>query len=106
MAIRNCLHALRRATCQSSFMLKRHRPVVAALDSSFLRYNIGSASRRCFAGQVTAKQVKELRDATGAPMMDCKKALSDPDVDSIEDAIQWLRKKGLFAYHAKGVDTL
>jgi len=43
---------------------------------------------------ITAAQVKELRDITGAGMMDCKKALSETDVD-IEKAIEYLRKKGL-----------
>lgn len=43
---------------------------------------------------ITAAQVKELRDITGAGMMDCKKALSETDGD-IEKAIEYLRKKGL-----------
>ncbi len=46
--------------------------------------------------QVTATLVKELRDKTGAGMMDCKKALSENDGD-IETATDWLRKKGLAA---------
>jgi elongation factor Ts len=44
--------------------------------------------------QITAALVKELRDQTGAGMMDCKKALSETDGD-IEAAIDWLRTKGL-----------
>ena len=47
-------------------------------------------------GQVTAALVKQLRDKTGAGMMDCKKALSESDAD-IEAATDWLRKKGLAA---------
>ncbi len=43
---------------------------------------------------ITAKQVKELRDATGAGMLDCKTALVDSD-GNMEDAIVWLRKKGI-----------
>jgi len=43
---------------------------------------------------ITASQVRELRDATGAPMMDCKQALSASDGD-MEKATEWLRKKGL-----------
>lgn len=43
---------------------------------------------------ITAKLVKELRDATSAGMMDCKKALSENDGD-IEAAIDWLRMKGI-----------
>lgn len=45
---------------------------------------------------VTAQMVKELRERTGAPMMQCKSALTETD-GSIEDAIQLLRKKGLAA---------
>ena len=43
---------------------------------------------------VAAGLVKELREKTGAGMMDCKNALSETDGD-IEAAIDWLRKKGL-----------
>ena len=43
---------------------------------------------------VTAQQVKELRDATGVGMMDCKKALSETDGD-MEAAVDWLRTRGL-----------
>jgi elongation factor Ts len=45
---------------------------------------------------ITAALVKDLRDKTGAGMMDCKKALTETDGD-IEPAIDWLRKKGLAA---------
>jgi elongation factor Ts len=45
---------------------------------------------------ITAALVKDLRERTGAPMMDCKKALIETDGD-IEPAIDWLRKKGLAA---------
>eukprot|EP00894_Picocystis_sp_ML_P003951 jgi/Pico_ML_1/54468/g4811.t1 len=43
---------------------------------------------------VSAKDVKALRDQTGAGMMDCKKALAENDGD-IEDAAEFLRKKGM-----------
>ena len=43
---------------------------------------------------VTAKLVKELRDMTGAGMMDCKKALVETDGD-VEKAVEVLREKGL-----------
>ncbi len=46
--------------------------------------------------QITAGQVKELRDRTGAGMMDCKKALTETAGD-FKDAVDWLRKKGLAA---------
>ena len=45
---------------------------------------------------ITAALVKDLRTATGAGMMDCKKALSETDGD-LDAAIDWLRKKGLSA---------
>jgi elongation factor Ts len=45
---------------------------------------------------ITAALVKDLRDKTGAGMMDCKKALIDTDGD-VEQAFDWLRKKGLAA---------
>ena len=43
---------------------------------------------------ITAKMVKELRETTGAGMMDCKKALAETDGD-MEAAIEFLRKKGM-----------
>lgn len=46
--------------------------------------------------QITASLVKELRERTGAGMMDCKKALMECGAD-LEGAIDWLRKKGLAA---------
>jgi elongation factor Ts len=46
--------------------------------------------------EVTAALVKELREKTGAGMMDCKRALGDTGGD-IESAVDWLRKKGLSA---------
>jgi elongation factor Ts len=46
--------------------------------------------------EITAGLVKELRDKTGAGMMDCKQALGESSGD-IEAAVDWLRKKGLAA---------
>lgn len=46
--------------------------------------------------QITAELVKSLREKTGAGMMDCKKALNEVE-GSIEEAVDWLRKKGLAA---------
>ena len=43
---------------------------------------------------VSAQMVKELRDKTGAGMMDCKAALGEAD-GNMEAAVDWLRKKGL-----------
>ena len=49
---------------------------------------------------ITAKLVKELRDKTGAGMMDCKKALNETD-GNIDKAIEWLRKKGIASAEKK-----
>lgn len=43
---------------------------------------------------ITAQQVKELREKTGAGMMDCKKALVEVNGD-MEKAVDWLRQKGM-----------
>ena len=43
---------------------------------------------------VSASQVKELRGVTGAPILDCKKALENSQGD-LEQAVDWLRKQGL-----------
>lgn len=51
--------------------------------------------------EITASLVKELRDRTGAGMMDCKKALTEAN-GNIEDAIDVLRKKGLSKAAKKG----
>ncbi len=45
---------------------------------------------------ITATMVRDLREKTGAGMMDCKRALSDTGGD-MEQAVDWLRKKGLAA---------
>jgi elongation factor Ts len=46
--------------------------------------------------QISASMVKELREKTGAGMMDCKKALNETQ-GNMEEAIDWLRTKGLAA---------
>ena len=46
--------------------------------------------------EITAALVKDLRETTGAGMMDCKKALTESNGD-VQAAIDWLRKKGLSA---------
>lgn len=46
--------------------------------------------------EITAAMVRELRDMTGAGMMDCKRALTEAGGD-MEAAVDWLRKKGLSA---------
>jgi elongation factor Ts len=45
---------------------------------------------------ISASMVKELREKTGAGMLDCKKALEENNAD-FEQAVDWLRKKGLSA---------
>ncbi|ANV84470.1 elongation factor Ts [Picosynechococcus sp. PCC 7003] len=50
--------------------------------------------------QISAKLVKELRDKTGAGMMDCKKALGETNGD-ITKAIEWLRQKGITSAEKK-----
>ena len=46
--------------------------------------------------EITAALVKDLREKTGAGMMDCKKALTET-AGNLEEAVDWLRKKGLAA---------
>jgi elongation factor Ts len=46
--------------------------------------------------EVSASTIKELREMTGAGMMDCKKALAENKGD-MQEAVDWLRKKGLAA---------
>ena len=53
---------------------------------------------------VSAKLVKELRDKTGAGMMDCKKALAATDGDC-DKAIEWLRQKGIASAEKKAGRT-
>ncbi|MCR5331019.1 MAG: translation elongation factor Ts, partial [Lachnospiraceae bacterium] len=50
--------------------------------------------------EITAAMVKELREMTGAGMMDCKKALAETNGD-YDAAIEYLRKKGLAAAEKK-----
>jgi elongation factor Ts len=53
---------------------------------------------------VTAALIKELREKSGAGMLDCKKALEETKAN-VEDAIDWLRKKGLAAAAKKSGRT-
>ena len=54
--------------------------------------------------EISAKLVKELRDKTGAGMMDCKKALSETKGDT-EKAVEWLRQKGIASAEKKAGRT-
>ncbi len=49
---------------------------------------------------ISAKAVKELREKTGAGMMDCKKALTENDGD-MEKSVEWLRQKGTISADKK-----
>ncbi|MGJ3253980.1 MAG: translation elongation factor Ts [Elainellaceae cyanobacterium] len=50
--------------------------------------------------EISAKLVKELREKTGAGMMDCKKALQESDGD-IAKSVEWLRQKGISSAEKK-----
>ena len=50
--------------------------------------------------EISAKLVKELRDMTGAGMMDCKKALKETEGDK-DKAVEWLRQKGIASAEKK-----
>ena len=54
--------------------------------------------------EITAASVKELRDRTGAGMMDCKKALAENNGE-METSVDWLRAKGLAAAAKKAGRT-
>jgi len=54
--------------------------------------------------EISAKLVKELRDQTGAGMMDCKKALSESGGDTTK-ATEWLRQKGIATAEKKSGRT-
>src|SRR6187551_1645466 len=54
--------------------------------------------------EISAANVKELRERTGAGMMDCKKALAETAGD-MEAAVDWLRAKGLSAAAKKAGRT-
>ena len=43
---------------------------------------------------LSSQTIKELRDKSGAGMLDCKKALEESE-GNVEKAIEWLRKKGI-----------
>ena len=54
--------------------------------------------------EISAKLVKELRDQTGAGMMDCKKALKETSGD-LTKATEWLRQKGIASAEKKAGRT-
>lgn len=57
--------------------------------------SFGVISKAMFSGEVaSAAAVKKLREASGAPLMDCKKALINENGDH-QKALDWLRTKGI-----------
>ncbi|MFO7785713.1 MAG: translation elongation factor Ts [Thermodesulfobacteriota bacterium] len=54
--------------------------------------------------EITAEQVKELRDKTGVGIMDCKKALAECK-GNVEEAVDYLRKKGIATAKKRGGRT-
>lgn len=71
----------------------RAAPVVRAAARA-PRASLARAAVKRHMSSVAA--IKELRARTGAPMMECKHALADPDVNGdLDAAVDWLRKKGM-----------
>ena len=52
--------------------------------------------------EITTEMIKQLRAATSAPMLDCRKALQEAD-GNFDKAVDWLREKGM-ATAAKRAD--
>jgi elongation factor Ts len=65
---------------------------------------LGTTTGNKTMADISAKAVKELRDKTGAGMMDCKKALAENGGD-LEKSIDWLRKKGIASADKKAGKT-
>ena len=74
------------------------RPIASVLPGTLpgqgIEFVVADANRIPTMANISAQMVKELRDKTGAGMMDCKAALADTQGD-MEGAVDWLRKKGL-----------
>lgn len=76
-------------------------PVVEAAPAAIAEEPAAEAqTEEAAAPAISAKMVKELRDKSGAGMMDCKKALKECEGD-IEAASEWLRKKGIASAEKK-----
>jgi len=75
----------------------------------FSGQNAHLLSARCFSTKLDIKMVKKLRDMTGAPMLDCKNALTEAtqqsETDQVEFAVDWLRKRGKAAAAKKAGRT-
>ena len=70
------------------------------LSAGMAQQRFAAAPARSLVAMVDAKTVKQLRDATGAGMMDCKKALVEFEGD-MEKATEMLRAKGLASAEKK-----
>mmetsp|Transcript_11953 Transcript_11953/g.16533 ORF Transcript_11953/g.16533 Transcript_11953/m.16533 type:complete len:327 (-) Transcript_11953:51-1031(-) len=78
----------------SALLFLLSAPVAAAFVPSSVPFVRNAASSTSLQMAVTTALIKELRDSTGAGMMDCKKALVETDGD-VEAASEYLRKAGL-----------
>jgi hypothetical protein len=61
---------------------------------ALLQFTMHALFRRSLATSVPAQLIKNLRERTGAPILECKKALEACALDE-QNAIEWLRKSGL-----------
>src|SRR6266480_1869302 len=73
---------------------RKSRPSRKATTSRSRRGRSRSQRRCARMAEISAALVKELRDQTGAPMMDCKRALQEANGD-MEAATRILREKGM-----------
>ena len=81
--------------CGSSNSGSKQRYHPAQAPPSFLVADNCRWLSTATASPSVAQLVKQLREATGAPMMECKRALSDPSVcNDLTKAMEWLRKHG------------
>ena len=79
------------AFCDSGALIRG-----ASAVSRMRQFRLANVARKFSGVKVTASQVKELRERSGAPMMDCKKALAASEVNGdMALAMDWLRKKGI-----------
>jgi len=72
------------------------RMVTTAWQQVFAQTRSGALATFASSSQSLPQKIKELREATNAPMMECKKALMSPDVNGdISRALEFLRKQGV-----------
>lgn len=84
---------LSRATCMS-LPLPSSAVTTPSISIVLVKNPLFNQTVRSFA--ISAKLIKELREMTSAPMLDCKKALESPEVNGdLNKAVDYLRKQGL-----------